>query len=343
MQGYFKIPFDICRRVFVYKEVTRRHLEALELKGGDGGASEDWIFVLVGLWGKERENWVNVGSIVGWWRVRGDTDWFVGGIVESSWRMVESSWRYRLVRRWDRGVFVEVVVGIRGSEDLRKNSEGICVFGRLCIYAFPTSILARQHDFVFAAMASRLFATRILSVFGSAGFVADVFRDKANLRSPEPFCLKPNPPYKFTWADKEVPVTEGRSVTTTERYMENYKNVSQDIRDQLNAKAEAVQIILIGIDNDIFSTVDACPKACEMWKAIEKLKQDKEVPISEGSHVTRTESCIETYKTILQDIRDQLNAEAEAVQIILTGIDNAIYSTVDAFLNACEMWKAIKK
>nr|GFA24686.1 hypothetical protein [Tanacetum cinerariifolium] len=38
--------------------------------------------------------------------------------------------------------------------------------------------------------------------------------------------------------------------------------------------------------------------------------------------VTRTESHMETYKTVLQDIRNQLNAEAEAVQIILTGIDN---------------------
>nr|GEY27276.1 uncharacterized mitochondrial protein AtMg00810-like [Tanacetum cinerariifolium] len=52
--------------------------------------------------------------------------------------------------------------------------------------------------------------------------------------------------------------------------METYKNVSQDIRDQLNAKAEAVQIILTGIDNDIYSTVDACLNACEMWKAIER-------------------------------------------------------------------------
>nr|GFB08476.1 hypothetical protein [Tanacetum cinerariifolium] len=52
--------------------------------------------------------------------------------------------------------------------------------------------------------------------------------------------------------------------------METYKNVSQDIRDQLNAKAEAVQIILTGIDNDIYSTVDACPNACEMCKAIER-------------------------------------------------------------------------
>nr|GEU85065.1 hypothetical protein [Tanacetum cinerariifolium] len=56
--------------------------------------------------------------------------------------------------------------------------------------------------------------------------------------------------------DNEVPISEGSSVTTTETYMETYKNVSQDIHDQLNAEAEAVQIILTGIDNDIYSTVD---------------------------------------------------------------------------------------
>ncbi|GJX31759.1 retrovirus-related pol polyprotein from transposon TNT 1-94 [Tanacetum coccineum] len=86
------------------------------------------------------------------------------------------------------------------------------------------------------------------------------------------YCLQ-NPPYKFKWTDKVVPVEECSSKTTTEGYMENYKNISQDIRDHLNAEAEAVQIILTGIDNDIYSTVDACPNACEMWKAIERLKQ----------------------------------------------------------------------
>nr|GEV89698.1 hypothetical protein [Tanacetum cinerariifolium] len=74
--------------------------------------------------------------------------------------------------------------------------------------------------------------------------------------------------------DKVVLVSEGSSETTTERHMENYKNVSQDIRDQLNAKAEVVQIILTGIDNYIYSTVDVFPNACEMWKAIERLKQE---------------------------------------------------------------------
>nr|GEU79827.1 retrovirus-related Pol polyprotein from transposon TNT 1-94 [Tanacetum cinerariifolium] len=81
--------------------------------------------------------------------------------------------------------------------------------------------------------------------------------------------------------DKAVLVTEGSSKTTIERYIENYKNVSQDIRDQLNAKAKAVQIILIGIDNDIYSTVDACPNACEMWKAIKRLKQGESINVQD--------------------------------------------------------------
>ncbi|GJW32344.1 hypothetical protein Tco_0052376 [Tanacetum coccineum] len=51
------------------------------------------------------------------------------------------------------------------------------------------------------------------------------------------YCLQ-NPPYKFKRTEKTVPVAEGSSETTTEGYMENYKNVSQDIRDQLNSEAE---------------------------------------------------------------------------------------------------------
>ncbi|GJR88956.1 integrase, catalytic region, zinc finger, CCHC-type containing protein [Tanacetum coccineum] len=86
------------------------------------------------------------------------------------------------------------------------------------------------------------------------------------------YCLQ-NPPYKFKWAERTIPVLEGSSETTIEGYMENYKNVSQDIRNQLYTEAEAVQIIITRIDNDIYSTVDACPNACEMWKAIERPQQ----------------------------------------------------------------------
>nr|GEU29811.1 zinc knuckle CX2CX4HX4C [Tanacetum cinerariifolium] len=81
--------------------------------------------------------------------------------------------------------------------------------------------------------------------------------------------------------DAPFPIAEGSTETTTERYMENYKNILQDIRDQLNAEAEAVQIILTRIDNDIYSTVDACPNACEMWKAIERLKQVESINVQD--------------------------------------------------------------
>nr|GEV38893.1 hypothetical protein [Tanacetum cinerariifolium] len=85
---------------------------------------------------------------------------------------------------------------------------------------------------------------------------------------------------------------------------ENYKNVSQDIRDQLNAKAEAIQIILTGIDNDIYSTVDACPNACEMWKSIERLKQGESINIQDletnlywefGKFTSRDGESLESY------------------------------------------------
>nr|GFA00363.1 hypothetical protein [Tanacetum cinerariifolium] len=78
------------------------------------------------------------------------------------------------------------------------------------------------------------------------------------------YCLM-NPPYKM-----KVLIYDGSPVTRTESQIKTYKTVSQDIRDQLNAEAEAVQIILTRIDNDIYSTIDDCPNACEMWKAIER-------------------------------------------------------------------------
>nr|GEW47339.1 hypothetical protein [Tanacetum cinerariifolium] len=94
------------------------------------------------------------------------------------------------------------------------------------------------------------------------------------------YCLM-NPPYELGWKDKEVPTSEGSLITTTERVHETYKNVLQEIRDQLHAEAEAVQIILTGIDNDIYSTVDAFPNASEMWKEIERLNQGESINVED--------------------------------------------------------------
>nr|GFC82553.1 Gag-Pol polyprotein [Tanacetum cinerariifolium] len=79
--------------------------------------------------------------------------------------------------------------------------------------------------------------------------------------------------------DRKTNLSSINPTTATQQVFETFKNVTQEIRDQLNAEAEAVQIILTGIDNDIYSTVDACPNACEMWKAIERLKQGESINV----------------------------------------------------------------
>ncbi|GJS23795.1 retrovirus-related pol polyprotein from transposon TNT 1-94 [Tanacetum coccineum] len=59
-----------------------------------------------------------------------------------------------------------------------------------------------------------------------------------------------------------------------------------------------------GIDNDIYSTVDACPNACEMWKAIERLKQGESINVQDletnlywesGKFTSRDGESLESY------------------------------------------------
>nr|GEU51879.1 hypothetical protein [Tanacetum cinerariifolium] len=64
---------------------------------------------------------------------------------------------------------------------------------------------------------------------------------------------------KDRWKEKPILDAEGNPTNSSDKVFETYKTVTQEIRDQLNV--EAVQIILNGIDNDIYSTVDACPNA----------------------------------------------------------------------------------
>nr|GFA22418.1 hypothetical protein [Tanacetum cinerariifolium] len=48
------------------------------------------------------------------------------------------------------------------------------------------------------------------------------------------FCLT-NPPYELGWNNKPVLDSEGNPTTVNARVFETYKNVEQEIRDQLNA------------------------------------------------------------------------------------------------------------
>nr|GEX20503.1 integrase, catalytic region, zinc finger, CCHC-type, peptidase aspartic, catalytic [Tanacetum cinerariifolium] len=50
-------------------------------------------------------------------------------------------------------------------------------------------------------------------------------------------------------------------------------NMSPENKAHFEAKKEAIHLILIGIGDEIYSTVDACQTAQEIWEAIERLQQ----------------------------------------------------------------------
>ncbi|GJU86432.1 hypothetical protein Tco_1293978 [Tanacetum coccineum] len=85
-----------------------------------------------------------------------------------------------------------------------------------------------------------------------------------------------NQSYEYRWIPNPTPETpatpgtDGGNQTRLERVKESYATISEEIKKKMDAEAEAIQIILTGIDNDIYSTVDACPNVMEMWKAIER-------------------------------------------------------------------------
>nr|GEZ54777.1 hypothetical protein [Tanacetum cinerariifolium] len=106
------------------------------------------------------------------------------------------------------------------------------------------------------------------------------------------YCLK-DPPYELGWKEIAVLDSEGNPITSTERVRKTYKTVTSQLNNFYP-------------DNDIYSTVDACPNACEMWKAIERLKQDGE---SLESYYSRF------YKMMNELTRNQCNVTNHQVNV----------------------------
>ncbi|GJU40963.1 hypothetical protein Tco_1193920 [Tanacetum coccineum] len=78
------------------------------------------------------------------------------------------------------------------------------------------------------------------------------------------FCLK-NPPYQYKFK-----ATDADATPTTP------SNDGTPHQQQLRE-----EIILTGIDNDIYSTVYACPNVIQIWKAIERLKQGDSINVQD--------------------------------------------------------------
>nr|GEW76946.1 hypothetical protein [Tanacetum cinerariifolium] len=99
--------------------------------------------------------------------------------------------------------------------------------------------------------------------------------------------------------------------------------LTPEIRDQLNAEAEAVQIILTGIDNVIYSIVDACPNACEMWKVIERTQQA--ATRNRGKEIVKSPQPIYDQEPSMAD-DDEMSKDKEIDKLMaLISLSNAGY------------------
>ncbi|GKB42181.1 hypothetical protein Tco_0887123 [Tanacetum coccineum] len=68
--------------------------------------------------------------------------------------------------------------------------------------------------------------------------------------------------------------TTDNSLAITERTIpETFSNISPEYKAHYDAEAKAIHLILTGIRDDIYSTIDACKTTYYMWIAIERLQQ----------------------------------------------------------------------
>nr|GEY58683.1 hypothetical protein [Tanacetum cinerariifolium] len=131
------------------------------------------------------------------------------------------------------------------------------------------------------------------------------------------FCLRPNGealrkcilsgPYKpTTILVHDVEATDDSPTVLEHVTIATPTNMSPENKAYFLAEKEAIHLILTGIGDDIYSTVDACQTAQEMGEAIERLQQGKSLNIQDvktnlfwefGKFTSHDEESMESYYT----------------------------------------------
>ncbi|GJX41889.1 retrovirus-related pol polyprotein from transposon TNT 1-94 [Tanacetum coccineum] len=78
-----------------------------------------------------------------------------------------------------------------------------------------------------------------------------------------------------------VPATENSPAVPEQTTVETVMNMTPENRAHFESEKEAIHLILTGIGDEIYSTVDACQTAQEMWEAIERLQQGESLNIQD--------------------------------------------------------------
>ncbi|GJS63093.1 hypothetical protein Tco_0677657 [Tanacetum coccineum] len=103
-----------------------------------------------------------------------------------------------------------------------------------------------------------------------------------------------------------VPATEDSPAVPEQTTVETVMNMTPENRAHFESEKEAIHLILTGIRDEIYSTVDACQTAQEMWEAIERLQQGESLNIQDvktnlfwefGQFTSHDGETIESYYT----------------------------------------------
>ncbi|GJX42331.1 hypothetical protein Tco_0257321 [Tanacetum coccineum] len=108
-----------------------------------------------------------------------------------------------------------------------------------------------------------------------------------------------------------VPATENSPAAPEQTTVETVMNTTPENIDHFKLEKEVIHLMLTGIGDEIYSTVDACQTAQEMWEAIERLQQGESLNIQDvktsyfgslvNSSLTMEKQLRITYSKIPQD------------------------------------------
>ncbi|GJZ12570.1 hypothetical protein Tco_0547800 [Tanacetum coccineum] len=92
-------------------------------------------------------------------------------------------------------------------------------------------------------------------------------------------CILSGPYVPSTVLVQAVAATEGNHAVLQHTTIETVLNMTPENKEHFQYEKEAIFLLLTGIGDEIYSTVDACNTANEMWIAIEKLQQGESLNV----------------------------------------------------------------
>ncbi|GJV17623.1 hypothetical protein Tco_1362946 [Tanacetum coccineum] len=119
-------------------------------------------------------------------------------------------------------------------------------------------------------------------------------------------CILEGPYTPTTVIIPAVPATDNSPAVPEQTTVETILNMSPENKAHFESEKEAIHLILTGIGDEIYSTVDACKTAHEMWEAIERLQQGESLNIQDvktnlfwefGQFTSHDGETIESYYT----------------------------------------------